>query len=79
MSATSAGPTSRVCLSGDVMDDLGMRFALAIEGEPVLFEYVIHPEQRQIRSLSSSTDQGPHDETPDMQKCRRSHHVPNAE
>lgn len=31
-------------LPGDAMDDLGVRYSLAIEGEPVVFEYTLHPD-----------------------------------
>ncbi|MFF1594107.1 hypothetical protein ACFVY0_39355 [Streptomyces sp. NPDC058286] len=36
-------------LPGDPMDDLGVRYSLAIEGEPVVFEYTAYPETREIR------------------------------
>ncbi|MFI2458197.1 hypothetical protein [Streptomyces sp. NPDC019539] len=36
-------------LPGDAMDDLGVRYSLAIEGEPVVFEYTLHPDTREIR------------------------------
>ncbi len=34
---------------GDPMDDLGMRYSLQVDGEPVLFEYQVVPEAREIR------------------------------
>lgn len=34
---------------GDPMDDLGGRYSLQIPGEPVVFEYVVHREIREIR------------------------------
>ncbi|MFF0191080.1 hypothetical protein [Streptomyces sp. NPDC005244] len=36
-------------LPGDAMDDLGVRYSLPIEGEPVVFEYTVYPETREIR------------------------------
>ncbi|MER8161161.1 MULTISPECIES: hypothetical protein [Streptomyces] len=34
---------------GDPMDDLGTRYSLQIGGEPIVFEYVVLPELREIR------------------------------
>ncbi|MFE2496788.1 hypothetical protein ACFXKX_24560 [Streptomyces scopuliridis] len=34
---------------GDPMDDLGVRYSFQIEGEPVIFEYVVLREIREIR------------------------------
>lgn len=34
---------------GDAMDDLGVRYGLQVEGEPVFIEYVIYREIREIR------------------------------
>lgn len=34
---------------GDAMDDLGLRYSLQVDGEPVVFEYEVLPEARQIR------------------------------
>ncbi|MFD3913829.1 hypothetical protein [Streptomyces sp. NPDC058603] len=34
---------------GDPMDDLGVRYSHQIEGEPVIFEYVVLREIREIR------------------------------
>ncbi|WP_086707833.1 hypothetical protein [Streptomyces antimycoticus] len=34
---------------GDPMDDLGARYSLQIGGEPIVFEYVVLPELREIR------------------------------
>jgi hypothetical protein len=34
---------------GDLMGDLGVRYSLQIEGEPVVFEYVVLREIREIR------------------------------
>jgi hypothetical protein len=34
---------------GDPMDDFAVRFALQIPGEPVLFEYVVLRDTREIR------------------------------
>ncbi|OPF83896.1 hypothetical protein VT50_0203730 [Streptomyces antioxidans] len=34
---------------GDPMDDLGSRYSLQIGGEPVVFEYLVLPELREIR------------------------------
>ncbi|MEV5204929.1 hypothetical protein [Streptomyces sp. NPDC053720] len=34
---------------GDDLDGLGVRYSLQMEGEPVVFEYVVLPEIRQIR------------------------------
>ncbi|MEU6708637.1 hypothetical protein [Streptomyces wuyuanensis] len=36
-------------MPGDALDDVGVRYSPALEGEPVVFEYTVHPEQRQIR------------------------------
>ncbi|MFJ2478151.1 hypothetical protein ACIOWI_35195 [Streptomyces sp. NPDC087659] len=41
--------TDCFALPGDAMDDLGVRYSLAIEGEPVVFEYTLHPDTREIR------------------------------
>lgn len=34
---------------GDPMDDLGVRYGLQVPGEPVLFEYTVYREIREIR------------------------------
>ncbi|GHJ39240.1 hypothetical protein [Streptomyces sp. TS71-3] len=34
---------------GDPLDDTGLRHSLEIPGEPVIIEYLIVPEQQQIR------------------------------
>ncbi|MEW1718400.1 hypothetical protein [Streptomyces sp. NPDC093109] len=34
---------------GDPMDDLGVRYSMQIDGEPVVFEYVVLREIREIR------------------------------
>jgi hypothetical protein len=34
---------------GDPMDDLGVRYSLQVVDEPVILEYVIHREMREIR------------------------------
>jgi hypothetical protein len=34
---------------GDPMDDLGLRYSLQVAGEPVIFEYQVLPEIREIR------------------------------
>ncbi|WP_301129025.1 hypothetical protein [Streptomyces cacaoi] len=34
---------------GDPMDDIGLRYSLQVDGEPVLFEYEVVPEVREIR------------------------------
>lgn len=34
---------------GDLMDDLGVRYSLQVEGQPVLFEYAVIREIREIR------------------------------
>ncbi|MFE4265364.1 hypothetical protein [Streptomyces sp. NPDC056883] len=34
---------------GDPMDDLGVRYSLQVEGEPVLFEYAVIREIREVR------------------------------
>ncbi|MGS2588580.1 hypothetical protein [Streptomyces hebeiensis] len=34
---------------GDPMDDLGVRYSLQIEGEPVIFEYAVLRDSREIR------------------------------
>lgn len=34
---------------GDPMDDIGLRYSLQVDGEPVLFEYEVLPEIREIR------------------------------
>lgn len=34
---------------GDPMDDLGVRYSLEVAGEPVLIEYTVIREERQIR------------------------------
>jgi hypothetical protein len=34
---------------GDPMDDLAVRYGLQVPGEPVLFEYVVHRDIREIR------------------------------
>ncbi|MFJ2478319.1 hypothetical protein ACIOWI_36145 [Streptomyces sp. NPDC087659] len=36
-------------LPGDPLDDVEVRYSLAIEGEPVVFEYTLHPDTREIR------------------------------
>jgi hypothetical protein len=43
--AVEAGKAS----PGDPMDDLGLRFSLQVPGEPVVFEYEVLPEIREIR------------------------------
>ncbi|MFJ2110945.1 MULTISPECIES: hypothetical protein [unclassified Streptomyces] len=34
---------------GDPMDDLGVRYSVQIDGEPVVFEYVVLRDIREIR------------------------------
>lgn len=34
---------------GDPMDDLGVRYSLEVAGEPVIIEYAVIREERQIR------------------------------
>ncbi|WP_283471943.1 hypothetical protein [Streptomyces sp. PH10-H1] len=34
---------------GDAMDDLGIRFSVQVDREPVLFEYVAYRDLREIR------------------------------
>ncbi|MEV6319304.1 hypothetical protein [Streptomyces sp. NPDC051776] len=36
-------------LPGQPLDDLGERYSLVLEDEPVLFEYTLHPQTREIR------------------------------
>ena len=36
-------------LPGDPMDDLGVRYSIQIDGEPIVFEYVVLRETREIR------------------------------
>ncbi|MFJ6636720.1 hypothetical protein ACIQMR_35950 [Streptomyces sp. NPDC091376] len=38
-----------VRLPGDPMGDVGVRYSLAIVGEPVVLEYTAHPDTRGIR------------------------------
>ena len=34
---------------GDPMDDLGIRYGLQVHGEPVIIEYVVYHDTREIR------------------------------
>ncbi|MFZ3467473.1 hypothetical protein ACODT3_44045 [Streptomyces sp. 4.24] len=34
---------------GDAMDDLGVRYSLQVDGEPIVFEYTVIREIREIR------------------------------